>query len=98
MTGILYLGDNSTNFRDNRKTLLFDCFQSIDCLLYTSIEAVKNASDVMKDDMQATLTALKHLQRNSFFRTVGNYKGMKMCIRDSLMIGTIPFFSLLPFA
>lgn len=45
-------------------------------VLKKRIEAVKNASDVMKDDMQATLTALKHLQRNSFFRTVGNYKGM----------------------
>lgn len=31
------------------------------------IEAVKNASDVMKDDMQVTLTTLKHLQRNPFF-------------------------------
>lgn len=40
------------------------------------IEAVKNASDVMKEDMQATLAVLKHLQRNPFFRTVGNYKGM----------------------
>jgi hypothetical protein len=40
------------------------------------IEAVKNASDVMKADMQTTLATLKHLQRNPFFRTVGNYKGM----------------------
>lgn len=45
-------------------------------VLKKRIEAVKNASDVMKDDMQATLTILKHLQRNPFFRTVGNYKGM----------------------
>lgn len=45
-------------------------------VLKKRIEAVKNASDVMKDDMQATLTTLKHLQRNPFFRTVGNYKGM----------------------
>ena len=44
---------------------------------------MKNASDVMKDDMQATLTALKHLQRNSFFRTVGNYKGMN---QESLVL------------
>lgn len=49
-------------------------------VLKKRIEAVKNASDVMKDDMQATLTALKHLQRNSFFRTVGNYKGMNQRI------------------
>ena len=45
-------------------------------VLKKRIEAVKNASDVMKDDMQTTLTTLKHLQRNPFFRTVGNYKGM----------------------
>ena len=45
-------------------------------VLKKRIEAMKNASDVMKDDMQATLTTLKHLQRNPFFRTVGNYKGM----------------------
>lgn len=45
-------------------------------VLKKRIEAVKNASDVMKDDMQATLTTLKHLQRNPFFRAVGNYKGM----------------------
>ena len=52
-------------------------------VLKKRIEAVKNASDVMKDDMQATLTALKHLQRNSFFRTVGNYKGMN---QESLVL------------
>lgn len=40
------------------------------------IEAVKNASDVMRADMQATLATLKRLQQNPFFRTVGNYKGM----------------------
>ncbi|EXZ84165.1 hypothetical protein M069_1303 [Bacteroides fragilis str. B1 (UDC16-1)] len=43
MTGILYLGDNSTNFRDNRKTLLFDCFQSID------VHLVGNLIDVIGD-------------------------------------------------
>lgn len=47
------------------------------------IEAVKNASDVMKEDMQAMLAVLKHLQRNPFFRTVGNYKGMS---QESLIL------------
>ena len=47
------------------------------------IEAVKNASDVMKDDMQATLATLKHLQRSPFFRTIGNYKGMN---QESLIL------------
>ena len=47
------------------------------------IEAVKNASDVMKEDMQAMLVVLKHLQRNPFFRTVGNYKGMS---QESLIL------------
>ncbi len=52
-------------------------------ILKKRIEAVKNASDVMKDDMQAILTTLKHLQRNPFFRTVGNYKGMN---QESLVL------------
>lgn len=47
------------------------------------IEAVKNASDVMKEDMQTTLAVLKHIQRNPFFRTVGNYKGMS---QESLVL------------
>ncbi|MCD8236956.1 MAG: restriction endonuclease-like protein [Prevotellaceae bacterium] len=47
------------------------------------IEAVKNASDVMKEDMQATLVTLKHLKRNPFFRTVGRYKGMN---QESLVL------------
>lgn len=52
-------------------------------VLKKRIEAVKNASEVMKDDMQATLAALKYLQRNPFFRTVGNYKGMN---QESLVL------------
>ena len=47
------------------------------------IEAVKNASEIMKEDMQTTLAVLKHLQRNPFFRTVGNYKGMS---QESLVL------------
>ena len=47
------------------------------------IEAVKNASEVMKEDMRTTLAVLKHLQRNPFFRTVGNYKGMS---QESLVL------------
>lgn len=52
-------------------------------VLKKRIEAVKNASNVMKEDMQATLATLKHLQRNPFFRTVGNYKGMN---QESLIL------------
>lgn len=52
-------------------------------VLKKRIEAVKNASDVMKEDMQTTLAVLKHLQRNPFFRTVGNYKGMS---QESLVL------------
>lgn len=52
-------------------------------VLKKRIEAVKNASDVMKEDMQVTLATLKHLQRNPFFRTVGNYKGMN---QESLVL------------
>ncbi len=52
-------------------------------VLKKRIEAVKNASGIMKEDMQATLATLKHLQRNPFFRTVGNYKGMN---QESLVL------------
>ena len=52
-------------------------------ILKKRIEAIKNASDVMKEDIQATLAMLKHLQRNPFFRTVGNYKGMN---QESLVL------------
>ena len=52
-------------------------------ILKKRIEAIKNASDVMKEDMQATLATLKHLHRNPFFRTVGNYKGMN---QESLVL------------
>lgn len=52
-------------------------------ILKKRIEAIKNASDVMKEDMQDTLATLKHLQRNPFFRTVGNYKGMN---QESLVL------------
>ena len=52
-------------------------------ILKKRIEAIKNASDVMKEDMQVTLATLKHLQRNPFFRTVGNYKGMN---QESLVL------------
>lgn len=52
-------------------------------ILKKRIEAIKNAPDVMKEDMQATLATLKHLQRNPFFRTVGNYKGMN---QESLVL------------
>ena len=52
-------------------------------ILKKRIEAIKNASDVMKEGMQATLATLKHLHRNPFFRTVGNYKGMN---QESLVL------------
>lgn len=47
------------------------------------IEVIKNASDVMKEDMQVTLATLRHLQQNPFFRTVGNYKGLS---QESLVL------------
>lgn len=40
------------------------------------IEEIKTTSDVMKEDMNAMLKTLKHLQRNPFFRTVGRFKGL----------------------
>ena len=40
------------------------------------IESLNNVSEVKKEEMRNTLSALQHLQRNPFFRTVGRYKGM----------------------
>ena len=40
------------------------------------IEAIKNTSDTLKKEMDAVQKDLKHLQRNPFFRTVGNFKGL----------------------
>lgn len=74
-----------TNDTQENRFLKFALRQITDkyAVLKKRIEAVKNASDVMKDDMQATLVTLKHLQRNPFFRTVGNYKGMN---QESLVL------------
>lgn len=74
-----------TNDTQENRFLKFALRQITDkyAVLKKRIEAVKNASDVMKDDMQATLATLKHLQRNPFFRTVGNYKGMN---QESLVL------------
>lgn len=74
-----------TNDTQENRFLKFALGQITDkyAVLKKRIEAVKNASDVMKDDMQATLATLKHLQRNPFFRTVGNYKGMN---QESLVL------------
>ena len=74
-----------TNDTQENRFLKFALGQIMDKyeILKKRIEAAKNASDVMKDDMQAILTTLKHLQRNPFFRTVGNYKGMN---QESLVL------------
>ena len=40
------------------------------------IEHLNNVSEVKKEEMRHTLSALQRLQRNPFFRTVGRYKGM----------------------
>lgn len=74
-----------TNDTQENRFLKFVLGQITDkyAVLKKRIEAVKNASDVMKEDMQATLATLKHLQRNPFFRTVGNYKGMN---QESLVL------------
>ena len=47
------------------------------------IEAIKGASAPFKEEMQAMLDTLKHLQRNPFFRTVGRFKGMN---QESLVL------------
>ena len=47
------------------------------------IERNKQASDKLKREMDECLSALKHLYRNPFFRTVGRFKGLK---QESLVL------------
>lgn len=47
------------------------------------IEAIKNVSPMMKEDMDEMLSTLKHLQRHPFFRTVGRFKGLS---QESLVL------------
>ena len=51
--------------------------------LKNRIEAIKGASGAFKEEMQTMLVTLKHLQRNSFFRTVGKFKGLN---QESLVL------------
>ncbi len=44
--------------------------------LKNRIEAIKNTSDSMREEMQTMLGSMKQLQRNPFFRTVGRFKGL----------------------
>lgn len=52
-------------------------------LLKNRIENLRNASDLMKEQMNKTNATLKHLQKNPFFRTVGRFKGLK---QESLVL------------
>ena len=45
-------------------------------LLKTRIEQVKEFSDATKQELQATYVSLNRLRKNSFFRTVGRFKGL----------------------
>lgn len=47
------------------------------------IESIGKLSDVLKDDMDTCLDALKHIQRNPFFRTIGRFKGLN---QESLVL------------
>lgn len=47
------------------------------------IESLNTISDVKRQEMASTLSVLRHLQRNPFFRTVGRYKGMN---QESLVL------------
>lgn len=40
------------------------------------IEAIKNTSDMLKQEMEEVEKTLQHLQKNPFFRTVGRFKGL----------------------
>lgn len=45
-------------------------------MLKKRIEAIKNTSDSLKQEMDEVEKTLTHLQRNPFFRTVGRFKGL----------------------
>ena len=51
--------------------------------LKKQIESVKGVSEAMKSEMQAVSTTLKRLQNNSFFRTIGRFKGLN---QESLVL------------
>ncbi len=67
-----------TNDTQENRFLKFAISQITDkyARLKKRIEDVQNTSETMKNDMEQTLNTLKHLQRNSFFRTVGRFKGI----------------------
>lgn len=52
-------------------------------VLKKQIEAVKGMSEAMKLELQTVSVALTRLQRHSFFRTVGNFKGLN---QESLVL------------
>ena len=45
-------------------------------ILKKRIEAIKNTSATLKQEMDSVERSLTHLQRNPFFRTVGRFKGL----------------------
>ena len=45
-------------------------------VLKRRIEAIRNTSESLKQEMNGVEKALTHLQRNPFFRTVGRFKGL----------------------
>ena len=45
-------------------------------ILKKRIEAIKNTSATLRQEMNAVEKTLKHLERNPFFRTVGRFKGL----------------------
>lgn len=47
------------------------------------IETIKDTSNPFKEEMNTMLGTLKHLQRNPFFRTVGQFKGLS---QESLVL------------
>ena len=51
--------------------------------LKKQIESVKGVSEAMKSEMQVVSTTLKRLQSNSFFRTIGRFKGLN---QESLVL------------
>ena len=77
--GHLYRVDqhiHSNDTQENRflKHALIEISKKYDALK-RRIEGIKNTSDTLREEMDATLRNMKTLQRHPFFRTVGRFKG-----------------------
>ncbi|MGL6178024.1 MAG: DUF2357 domain-containing protein [Tannerellaceae bacterium] len=79
-TAHLYKAEEQVHTNDTQENrfLKFALNQIVEkyTLLKKRIENIKNTSDIMREELQIMQNSLKYLQHHSFFRTIGQYKGM----------------------